>query len=202
MAALKPAEVDISTGRIEVLASVSEVGGRLVWGPPKTRRGRRTIVLPSEVVEELSHHLEHWEGDETVFSAPRGGPLRATAWRRRFWHPAVQKADLTPLRPYDLRHTAIAFWIEAWGQHTGDLSAGWAFRASCSTRPLRAPVPRRRHRTQRALIRPVQSAGAGACALNRARRGKCRGLSAARGERDHLHRPTEGARDQRCYWWG
>jgi hypothetical protein len=97
------------------VASVSEVGGRLVWGPPKTRRGRRIIVLPNEVAKELSHHLDNWVGDETVFSAPRGGVLRATAWRRRFWHPAVEKADLGPLRPYDLRHTAIAFWIEAGG---------------------------------------------------------------------------------------
>ena len=59
--------------------------------------------------------MEHWAGDETVFSAPQGGVLRAASWRRRFWHPAVERADLAPLRPYDLRHTAIAFWIEAEG---------------------------------------------------------------------------------------
>lgn len=115
MAALKPAQVDLTEGRIEVISSVSEVGGRLIWGPPKTHRGRRTVVLPPEVGAELSHHMDEWAGDETVFSAPRGGVLRAAAWRRRFWHPAVEEAQLEPLRPYDLRHTAIAFWIQAEG---------------------------------------------------------------------------------------
>ena len=37
--------------------------------------------------------------------------LRATSWRRRFWHPAVEKANLGPLIPYALRDTAIALWI-------------------------------------------------------------------------------------------
>jgi len=34
-------------------------------------------------------------------------------WRRRFWRPAVIGAGLTPLRPHDLRHTAVALWIAA-----------------------------------------------------------------------------------------
>jgi integrase len=115
MAALKSAQVDLARGHIEVVASVTEVGGRLVWGPPKTRRGRRFVVLPNEVVRELAHHLDNWAGEQTVFGAPQGGTIRAASWRRRFWHPAVKKAGLSPLRPYDLRHTAIAFWIRAGG---------------------------------------------------------------------------------------
>jgi len=115
MAALRPAQVDLSAGSIDVIASVSEVGGRLVEGPPKTRRGRRTIALPAEVVEELANHMEHWMGGTTVFGAPQGGVLRAAAWRRRFWHPAVQEANLGPLVPYALRDTAISFWIQAGG---------------------------------------------------------------------------------------
>jgi integrase len=115
MAALRPAQVDLVAGRVEVIANVSEVDGKLEWGPPKTRHGRRSVNLPVEVVAELAQHMAKWPGDETVFSAPRGGVLRATAWRRRFWQPAVDKAGLAPLRPYALRHTAISFWIEAEG---------------------------------------------------------------------------------------
>lgn len=44
---------------------------------------------------------------------PEGGPLRARGWRRRFWNPAVASAGLAPLRPHDLRHTAVALWIAA-----------------------------------------------------------------------------------------
>jgi integrase len=115
MAALRPNHVDLAEGRIYVRENVSEVEGRLVWGPPKTRRGRRSVILPEEVMVELAHHMETSPGDDTVFGAPNGGVLRATSWRRRYWHPAVEKAGLTPLRPYDLRHTAIALWIEAGG---------------------------------------------------------------------------------------
>jgi integrase len=115
MAALKPAQVDLDEGRIDVIANVSEVDGRLEWGPPKTRHGRRSVNLPVEVVAELAQHMAKWPGAESVFSAPNGGVLRATAWRRRFWHPAVLEAGLAPLRPYAVRHTAISFWIEAEG---------------------------------------------------------------------------------------
>jgi integrase len=46
-----------------------------------------------------------------VFPAPEGGGLRVNSWRRRFWLPGVAKADLKPLRPHDMRHTAVALWI-------------------------------------------------------------------------------------------
>jgi integrase len=111
MAALKPARVDLDESRLRVVENVSEVGGRLVWGPPKTWHGNRTVTLPEEVTAELARHMEMWPGNETVFAAPNGGVLRATSWRRRFWHPAVKKAKLGPLIPYALRDTAIAFWI-------------------------------------------------------------------------------------------
>lgn len=48
-----------------------------------------------------------------MFTAPEGGPVRAPNWRRRFWTPAVTAAGLEPLRPHDLRHSAVAFWIAA-----------------------------------------------------------------------------------------
>ena len=33
------------------------------------------------------------------------------AWRRRHWAPAIEAAGVAPLRPHDLRHTAVALWI-------------------------------------------------------------------------------------------
>ena len=115
MAALKPSRVDLDERHIRVVTNVSEVRGHVVWGPPKTWRGNRTVTLPDEVVSELADHMEAYPGNETVFAAPNGGVLRATAWRRRFWHPAVEEAGLAPLIPYALRDTAIAFWIRAGG---------------------------------------------------------------------------------------
>jgi integrase len=92
---------------------VVEVKGHHVWGPPKTRAGRRVVPLPRFVVDELTEHVAGLQPDGLVFSAPEGGPARASQWRRRFWRPAVDAAGVAPLRPHDLRHTAVALWIAA-----------------------------------------------------------------------------------------
>ena len=44
-----------------------------------------------------------------VFPSPRGGYLRRSSFRRRFWLPALKRAGLTGLRFHDLRHTAATF---------------------------------------------------------------------------------------------
>ena len=48
-----------------------------------------------------------------MFADATGGPMRAANFRRRVWAPAVEAAGVAPLRPHDLRHTAVAFWIAA-----------------------------------------------------------------------------------------
>jgi integrase len=51
--------------------------------------------------------------DGHVFVGPNGGAIRAGLWRQRFWAPAVSAAGLAPLRPHDLRHTAVSLWAAA-----------------------------------------------------------------------------------------
>lgn len=111
LAGLKRSRVDLLRRRVEVAEVCVEAEGHLYFGPPKTRAGRRRVPLPPKVADELASHIERWAGSELVFPAPEGGPLRAASWRRRFWHPAVTAAGLAPLRPHDLRHTAVALWI-------------------------------------------------------------------------------------------
>jgi integrase len=112
-AALRRSRVDLLRGRVEIAETLVDVGGRLHFGPPKTRAGHRTVSLPRAVVRELEEHLGKWSGSELVFTAPEGGPLRPGLFRRRFWHPATATAGLEGLRPHDLRHTAVALWIAA-----------------------------------------------------------------------------------------
>jgi integrase len=113
MLALRPERIDLLRGRVEVLATLGEVRGKLVENPPKTRAGRRTVPLPRVAVEALTDHLESVRAGGYVFTGPEGGPVWPRAWRKRSWHPAVAAAKLAPLRPHDLRHTAVAFWIAA-----------------------------------------------------------------------------------------
>lgn len=113
LAALRRSAVDLVRGRVDVAETVVEVKGHHHVGPPKTRAGRRSVPLPRSVLTELEHHAGGLAGVALVFPAPEGGYLRAGLWRRRIWQPATVRAGVAPLRPHDLRHTAVALWIAA-----------------------------------------------------------------------------------------
>jgi hypothetical protein len=88
--------------------------GVLTYGQPKTRAGRRSVTLAQSVVKVLNDHMAEFasaDPDAFVFTAPEGGPHRVPACRQRVWKQAVLKAAVGPLRPHDLRHTAVALWI-------------------------------------------------------------------------------------------
>jgi integrase len=114
LAGLRRRRVDLLRGRVDIAEIAVEVSGTLTYGPPKTRAGRRVVSLPRPIVSELAAHLDRYAASDPeapVFPAPAGGTLRTPAFRRRVFTPAVTSANLTPLRPHDLRHTAVAFWI-------------------------------------------------------------------------------------------
>jgi integrase len=116
LAGLRRGRVDTTHATVTVLEIATDVSGRLVFGPPKTRAVRRTVSLPAPVADELEHHLASYaepDPDALVFTAARGSALRATNFRRRIWRSAVRAAELDGLRIHDLRHTAVALWIAA-----------------------------------------------------------------------------------------
>ncbi|MHB8220960.1 MAG: site-specific integrase [Acidimicrobiales bacterium] len=113
LAGLRVGRVDLSAGTVQVVEQVVEVAGTQHFGPPKTAAGRRTVPVPRFVLDELVPLCEGKAPDELVFTAPGGGTLRRTIWAARFFRPAVERADLIPLRIHDLRHTAVGLWIAA-----------------------------------------------------------------------------------------
>lgn len=58
----------------------------------------------------LARHMEDVDDDPEalVFTAPKGGPLRYSNFRRNFWNPARKRAGLDDLTPHDLRHTCAS----------------------------------------------------------------------------------------------
>lgn len=113
LVALKRARFSPSRAEVEVMETIVELNGKLLPpGPPKTKAGRRSVKLPRSIAGELAEHIlrQGVRESELIFQAPKGGPLRKT-FRRRFWMPALEAAELEPLRFHDLRHTAVAFWI-------------------------------------------------------------------------------------------
>ncbi|MCU1460357.1 MAG: Site-specific recombinase XerD [Acidimicrobiales bacterium] len=130
LAGLRRSRLDLTAHQVRVAEVVVEVEGKLFTGPPKTRAGRRTVPIPRFVALAMRQHLEQYcdrDPDAIVFGGADGGALRANAWRRRHWLPAIRTAGVAPLRPHDLRHTAVSLWIAAgaspkqialWAGHT------------------------------------------------------------------------------------
>jgi integrase len=105
--ALRGRRVDVERRRIHVVEAVTEVGGRLEWGTPKTHEGR-TVVVPRFVAEGLPSR----EPESLVFRAPKGGPLRTSNFRRDVWHPACRISGMPEgFLVHDLRDTAASLMI-------------------------------------------------------------------------------------------
>lgn len=125
LAGLRRSRVDGAGGNVEVVEILTEVGGRLEMGPPKTKASRRRVSLPPFLVDMLDEHLATRPLDPgaLVFVGRDGAPLRRTNFRKRHWLPAVQRAGLPePLRFHDLRHTCASLLI-AQGAHPKEIQA-------------------------------------------------------------------------------
>ena len=127
LAGLRRAQVDLEARTIRVIENAVDVKGKIVHGAPKTKAGRRTVPVPPTIAAALEHHLATYVADDPaapVLASPSGGALRIPNWRRRVWAPAIRAAGVEPLRPHDLRHTAVALWIAA-GANPKQIAA-WA----------------------------------------------------------------------------
>jgi len=109
VAGLRVGRLDLVAGRISVVETIVRgIGGRNVFGPPKSKAGNRTMFMPAAIVAMLSAHLEQAgltvsDGDALVFTDDGGGPLRYSNWRRRVWLPAAKEAGCEGAGFHDLR---------------------------------------------------------------------------------------------------
>ena len=110
-AALRRSSCNLLRNRIEVREAVSEVGGRLHYGPPKTHQVR-TVVIPEPIKEILSEHLAKYVGrtaDSLVFTAEEGTHAWITNFRKNVWWPALDEAGVDRVTTIkDLRHTCAS----------------------------------------------------------------------------------------------
>jgi integrase len=105
--ALRRRNIDLARRRVRIEASVSEVAGALVVGPPKSAAGVRTIALPEAIVPELRTHLRLYAepgADGRVFTGPKGATIRRSNWHT-VWRRACVAAGIEGLHFHDLRHT-------------------------------------------------------------------------------------------------
>jgi integrase len=106
VSALKPEDVNRDTGEVRIRRAWKYSSDGYTVGPPKTKRSRRTINLPKELLNKLDYSHE-W-----LFVNRTGGPVRYIGFRRRVWDKAVARAELQPPpTPHDLRHTCASWML-------------------------------------------------------------------------------------------
>lgn len=113
-AGLRVRNVDFLGGFFTVAEQLTRGSqGRPVLGPPKSHAGRRTMAVPTALVQMLADQLARRgltgaDADAFVFAMPDGEPLRYENWRRRIWLPAVESAALGSLTFHDLRRACAS----------------------------------------------------------------------------------------------
>ena len=118
LAALRVKHFDPLRRTLRIEETLTEVSGHVEFGPTKTRASRRKVTVPRFLVEEIVAHMKAFpDPSQLMFTAPEGGPLRRTNFRRRIWLPAVEASVGPPCTFHDLRHTHAALLI-AEGAHS------------------------------------------------------------------------------------
>jgi integrase len=116
LAGLRQKHLDPLHKRVRVVEQLLEINGHLMFAPPKTSAGARTVALPPFLVEVVVEHVVHYSQpgpDGLVFVTPERTPLRRENFRRRVWYPAVSAAGMEGLRFHDLRHTNATLAAES-----------------------------------------------------------------------------------------
>jgi integrase len=121
--ALRWSDIDLNTGRIDVVRSGQWIAGQWIVTEPKTRSGRRTIFVGEQGIRLLRRQKAlvaqlklqagpNWQEHGLVFPRADGRPLTpsqvSTAVKR-----LCKAAGVPPLRHHSLRHAAASLALLA-----------------------------------------------------------------------------------------
>lgn len=121
--ALRWEDVDLETGTLTVRRSMQRLVGKgLVFDEPKSRAGRRTIMLPNGLREALHAHRARqlgerlaagtdWQDHGLLFAQINGRPIDpGSDWKS--WKALLGRAELRDARLHDARHTAATLLLQ------------------------------------------------------------------------------------------
>ena len=149
--ALQWNDLDLKTGALQVERQVHRVRGELVVSPPKTKAGRRTVLLPPPVLNVLKVYrttsTSRW-----MFPSPikEDSPMDPAAVRKRL-STVLKRAACKRLRFHDLRHTFATASLEH-GMDVKTLSTIIGHVSSSTTLNIYAHVTSEMQRTAAAKI--------------------------------------------------
>ena len=149
--ALQWNDLNLKTGALQVERQVHRVRGKLVVSPPKTKAGRRTVLLPPPVLNVLKSYrttsTSRW-----MFPSPvkEDSPMDPAAVRKRL-STVLKRANCKRLRFHDLRHTFATASLEH-GMDVKTLSTIIGHVSSSTTLNIYAHVTDEMQRTAAAKI--------------------------------------------------
>jgi integrase len=103
---------------IRVQRSLEEVDKVMKVKETKTKKGNRRIIVSEATMDALRAHKHKMEAEDaayvaagaTIFVSRAGTPIWKNVYRTVFKR-LVKKADVTPIRPYDLRHSCASILL-------------------------------------------------------------------------------------------
>jgi integrase len=99
-------DVDLRARRIRVRRSMTQVGGRLVEGNPKSAAGFRSVPIPERLMPALKARLDARPPGAPAIASPRGSRRSLENWKRAVgWRKSAAAIERDKLRVHDLRHT-------------------------------------------------------------------------------------------------
>lgn len=133
-------EVDLESGRLRIVRSLQASPGEPRFLPPKTKQGRRGIMLPPFAVERLRQHradqLERrlalgpaWHDFNLVCERGDGAPIRPHALSQAFKRLGAKSGLHPDTRLHDLRH-ALAKQLARSGTVHPKIASSWLGHAS------------------------------------------------------------------------
>ncbi len=116
---LKWEDVDLTEGIVRVRRTLSLDGRKIVFSPPKTAKGKRSIGLTGPAVASLKQHRAlqaaekaSWSEDlGLVFPNMQGGPRGSRGYLTEVLRDVLGKAGLPSIRFHDLRHTCATLLL-------------------------------------------------------------------------------------------
>jgi len=110
LAALRRRDLDPRCGTVTVRATLVELqNGGLVFGPPKSDAGLRTVTIPTAVRRDVRTHLRDFvpdDPDALVFTGAKGAALHRSNFQRASnWTRSLAQVGLPGFHFHDLPHT-------------------------------------------------------------------------------------------------
>lgn len=120
---LKWSDLDWSTRQLHVQRQLQRIKGQgVVFPEPKTKAGRRVIVLGNDTIEKLHRHEElqrwtqavagaRWKDNNLIFPNTIGNPQDPADLVKHF-KALLRQVGLPDIRFHDLRHTAATLMLQ------------------------------------------------------------------------------------------